>query len=177
MANRPRRRHHAGNCRCFERKDLHRRTLLCGVGFATPLALLFTIAQLATPPHLLGLTTGQLISARAIGQPVGASVLVAVFKAKLSTILPAEVSAAALKAGLPATSLPSLVGGIATGDSTLIMSAPGVTTAIVEAASAAAMDSYVKSFHYGWDTALPFVVVALLIVFALDGPKIKAQMT
>jgi hypothetical protein len=57
------------------------------------------------------------------------------------------------------------------------MSVPGVTTAIVEAASAATMDSYVKSFHYGWDTALPFVAVALAIVFALDGPKIKTQMT
>jgi hypothetical protein len=57
------------------------------------------------------------------------------------------------------------------------MSVPGVTTAIVEAASAATMDSYVKSFHYGWDTALPFVVVALLIAFALDGLKIKTQVT
>ena len=104
----------------------------------------YAIAQLATPPHLPDLTPGQLISARAIGQPVGASVLVADFKAKLSTILPAEVSAAALKAGLPATSLPSLVGGIATGNSTLIMAAPGVTTAIVKAASAAAIDTYVK---------------------------------
>ena len=150
---------------------------LCGVGFATPLALLFAVAQLATPPHLLGLTTGQLISARAIGQAVGASVLVAVFKAKVASILPAEVSAAALKAGLPESSLPALVGGISTGNTTLIMSAPGVTLPIIEAASAAATDSYVRSFHYGWDTALPFVAIALLIVFALDGPKIKSQMT
>jgi hypothetical protein len=150
---------------------------LCGVGFATPLALLFAVAQLATPPHLLGLTTGQLISARAIGQAVSASVLVAVFKAKIASILPAEVGAAAMKAGLPATGLPALVGGIATGNSTLIMSALDVTPSIIEAASAAATDSYIKSFHHGWDTALPFVAIALLIVLALDGPKIKTQMT
>lgn len=119
---------------------------LCGVGFATPLALLFAVAQLATPHHLLGLATGQLIAARAIGQAVGASVLVAVFQAKVATIQPAKVSAAALKAGLPATSLPGLVGGIATGRKTLIMSAPGVTMEIIGAASAAATDAYVSPF-------------------------------
>lgn len=80
--------------------------LLCGVGFATPLALLFAVAQLATPHHLLGLATGQLVAARAIGQAVGVNVLLAVFQVKVATMLPAEVSAAALKAGLSATSLP-----------------------------------------------------------------------
>lgn len=48
---------------------------LIGVGFSTPLALLFAVSQLATPPHLLGLTTGQLIAARGVGQAVGASLL------------------------------------------------------------------------------------------------------
>lgn len=57
------------------------------------------------------------------------------------------------------------------------MSAPGVTMEIIGAASNAATDAHVKSFHCGWDPALPFVAVALLIVFALDGKKIKAQMT
>lgn len=150
---------------------------ITGVGFATPLALLFAIAQLATPPHLLGLTTGQLISARAIGQAVGASVLVAVFKAKASTLVPADVAAAAVKAGLPATSLTVFVTGIATGNVSLIESVPGVTPAIIGAGSAAAVAAYVESFHYGWYTALPFAIVALLIVFLLDGKKIKAQMT
>lgn len=79
--------------------------LLCGVGFATPLALLFAVAQLATPHHLFGLATGQLVAPRALGQLVGVNVLLAVFQVKVATMLPAEVSAAALKAGLPATSL------------------------------------------------------------------------
>ena len=55
--------------------------------------------------------------------------------------------------------------------------APGVNLKIVEAASVAATDAYVKSFHYGWGTALPFVAIALLIIMALDGSNIKAQMT
>lgn len=141
---------------------------LCGVGFATPLTLLFAVAQLATSHHLLGLATGQLIAARAISQAVGASALGAAFQAKVATILPAKVSTTALKAGLPITSLPELVRGIATGNKTLIMSAPGDTMETIGAASNAATDAYVKSFHYGWDTALPFVAVALLIAFALD---------
>lgn len=149
---------------------------IIGVGFATPLALLFAVAQLATPPHLLELTTGQLMSCRAIGQAVGASVLVAVFKAEVSASLPVDVATAAVKAGLSQTSLKEFVTGIAAGNVTMIESAPGVTPAIIGTGSAAA-HAYIASFHYGWYTALPFAIIALLIVCLLDGKKIKAQMT
>lgn len=150
---------------------------LVGIGFATPLALLFAIAQLATAPHLLGLTTGQLISARGVGQTVGASVLVAIFKAKISTILPTYVSKAAVEAGLPHSSVAVFVEGIAAGNATITKSAPGVTQAIIEAGETAATAAYIRSFHLGWTSALPFAIVALLLVFLLDGKKIKTQMT
>ena len=150
---------------------------IAGAGFATPLALLFAAAQLATPPHLLGLATGQIIACRAVGQAFGASVLEDVFLSKVGTILPADVAAAAVKAGLPATSIVTFVTGIAAGNVTLIESAPGVTPQIIEAGSAAAIAAYVKSFHYGWYTAIAFVIIALLCVCTLDGPKMKKQMT
>lgn len=47
----------------------------------------------------------------------------------------------------------------------------------MQAGSAAATQAQVESFHYGWETALPFAIVALLLVFLLSGKQIKAQMT
>jgi len=150
---------------------------IAGVGFSTPLALLFAVAQLATPPHLLGLTTGQLIAARGAGQTVSAAILAAVYDAKVKSILPAEVTAAVTKAGLRASSVPAFITAIAAENSTALEAVPGVSAAIISAGQEAVIDAYVESFHYGWYTAIPFAIVALLIVFLLNGKLIKAQMT
>ena len=150
---------------------------LVGIGFSTPLALLFAISQLATPPRLLGLTTGQLLASRGIGQAVGASVLVAVYKAKVTSILPAKVSAAVVQAGLPAKDVTAFITALTAQNETLLEAVPDVTPKIIAAGGAAAIQANVKSFHYAWYTALPFSVLALLIVFLLDGKKTKAQMT
>lgn len=150
---------------------------IIGVGFSTPLALLFAVSQLATPPHLLGLTTGQLIAARGVGQAVGASVLVAVYKAKVKSILPKKVAAAAVGAGLSAKSVPSFVAAVAAGNSTLIEAVPGVTPKIISAGSEAAIVAQVHSLRYGWYTALPFAIVALLLAGILSSKQIKSQMT
>ncbi|KAK0347944.1 hypothetical protein LTR02_001328 [Friedmanniomyces endolithicus] len=150
---------------------------IAGFGFSVPLALLFAVAQLATPRHLLGLTTGQLIAARGAGQTVGAAVLAAVYNAKVEVVLPEEVTTAALNAGLPSSSVPAFLTALTGGNTTALSSIPGATSAVIEVASAAAKHAYVESFHYGWYTALPFAIIALLSVFLLDGKKIKAQMT
>ena len=150
---------------------------IAGIGFATPLALLFAVAQLATAPHLLGLTTGQLIAARGAGQTVSAAVLAAVYGAKIQTILPAKVADAVMEAGLPPSSVAEFVTDIAKGNAIALMTIPGINDSIVAAGQTAATRAYVESFHYGWYTALPFAIVALLITFLLSSKTIKAQMT
>ena len=150
---------------------------LIGVGFSTPLALLFAVSQLATPPALLGLATGQLLAARAVGQAVGASILVAVYKAKVTTLLPASVSAAVTQAGLPPADVPAFITALETGNATLIEAVPDVTAPIIEAGAAAATAATVKSFHFGWYTSLPFAILALLLVLLLSSKQIKAEMT
>ncbi|KAL8280780.1 hypothetical protein RQP46_006784 [Phenoliferia psychrophenolica] len=143
---------------------------IAGVGFATPLALLNAAAQLAIPKHLLGLGTGQIIAARAFGTTIGATIFVAIFTAKVTVLLPAEIAAVALKAGLPATSLPEVMGGIATANATLVGMAPGLTPAIAGAATKAA----IQACKYA---CIPFVAIALIGSIALDGPAIKKQMS
>ncbi|KAL8283564.1 hypothetical protein RQP46_005667 [Phenoliferia psychrophenolica] len=151
--------------------------VLAGAGFAAPLALLNASAQLAVPKHLLGLATGQIIACRAFGAMIGAVIFVTIFTAKSATILPASVAAAAIKAGLPVTSVTAVVTGILTQNSTLTMSAPGVTPAILAAAGGGVLDGYASAFHFGWYASIPFLVVGLVIAIALDGPAIKNAMT
>lgn len=96
---------------------------------------------------MLGLATGPIIACRELGQAFDASVLEDVFLSTADTILTANVAATAIKAGLPATSVVMFVTGIATGNTTLILSAPGVTPQIIDAGSAAAVAAYVNPFH------------------------------
>jgi hypothetical protein len=147
------------------------------VGFSTPLALLFAVAQLATPPHLLGLTTGQLIASRASGQAISAAIPAPVYQSKIKRFLPGDVTPAVTAAGLPSDSVSAFISAVTAGDTAALQSLTSGNGAIITAGMNAATTAYVDSFHYGWYTALPFSIVALLIVFLLSGKTIKAQMT
>ena len=92
------------------------------------------------------------------------------------------------------SSLPDLVVGIATGNAPLVEMAPGLTPAIAEAATVAAVTACAslsntalhrdvqssstdaKSFSFGWYACIPFVAIALIGSIALDGPAIRRQM-
>ncbi|KAL8280719.1 hypothetical protein RQP46_006723 [Phenoliferia psychrophenolica] len=143
---------------------------LAGVGFSTPLALFNATAQLAVPKRLLGLATGQFIAARAFGASVGAVIFVTILQTKAKVLLPTGVVAAALKAGLPAASLPAFVGGLLTGNATLLAEAKGTTPAILAAAGAAVKEAF------GWYASIPFCAIAVAMCCYLDSAAIKRQM-
>lgn len=77
-------------------------------------------------------------------------VATAVWTQKLTDALPVMIAEAAIKAGLPPTSLKIFVTGIATNNVTLAETAPGVTPAIVMAGGAAALDAYAFALKYIW---------------------------
>jgi hypothetical protein len=76
--------------------------------------------------------------------------------------LPGNIAHAALGAGLPASSVTQFVGGLAGQNTTLLMSTPGVTPAIIGAGAGALLETYSKSFRSVWITAIPFVALAAL---------------
>ncbi|KAL8281240.1 hypothetical protein RQP46_006274 [Phenoliferia psychrophenolica] len=133
---------------------------IAGFGFSAPIALLIATAQLGVEPQYIGLVSGLLISARSVGGAIGVAIATAVWEQKLTVALPAYIAKAAVKAGLPETSLVTFVTGIATNN---------VTPAILMAGGAAALDAYAYALKYIWIVVIPFVVIAMLSCLFLTG--------
>lgn len=83
--------------------------------------------------------------------------------------LPSNIAKAGIEAGLPSSSVTQFVGGLAGQNTTLLMSTPGVTPAIIGAGADALLDTYLKSFRSVWITAIPFVALAAVgMLFSPD---------
>ncbi|KAL8292166.1 hypothetical protein RQP46_001632 [Phenoliferia psychrophenolica] len=136
--------------------------VLCGIGFAAPLVFLNMVTQLAVKPELMGLATSLIISSRSIGGAVGIAICGAVFTSKATVKIPAYVIAAVVKAGLPAASIPAVVGGIAGSKPAMYASAKGVTPAIIAAGKRALLLAYTDSLRFIWIVAIPFVVLGIV---------------
>lgn len=147
---------------------------VAGMGWSAPLALVSTVVQLSVGPEFIGRATALAIMARSVGGSVGASIAAAVFTAKITTALPAYIAKVGIELGLPTTSLPEFVGGLATGNLTLAEMAPGVTPQMLQAGGVAAASAYAFAFKYVWIVQIPFLTVALILACCLK--SVKADM-
>jgi hypothetical protein len=100
---------------------------------------------------------------RSLGGAAGTAVYTSIFQSKAASIIPVEVSAAAIADGLPTASIPEFL-GILTGEVTTlpITDVPGVTPAIIGSSSLALKQAYVAAFRYVWLTSIAFGVLALI---------------
>ncbi len=76
--------------------------------------------------------------------------------------LGSNISKAALKAGLPASSLGEFVPAVIAQNHTAVGLVSGVNGTIIEAGVHAVLTTYLKAFHHVWLTAIPFIGVALI---------------
>lgn len=120
----------------------------------------------------IGLATGVLGSIRAIGGAIAQTIYVSILQNKVATNLPALVTPAATKAGLPTSSLPQLFAGITAGNFTAV---PGITPEIIAAAGAATQQAYIESFKIVFYATIPFGV--LLIVFSALSPNFEKYLS
>jgi hypothetical protein len=109
--------------------------------------------------------TGLTYSARAIGGAFGSAILDAIINNKLASY-DADVGSAAIAAGLPANSVPVLLQALASGMPSTV---PGVTDAIIAAATAASRNAYGRAYRFAWIPIIPFVIVAMVCVACLKG--------
>lgn len=65
----------------------------------------------------------------------------------MNAMLPGRVASAVLPLGLPPTSLPLLLGAMASGEETAVLAVPGVTPVIVQAALTATKFTYAAAFR------------------------------
>ena len=140
---------------------------LAGLGFGCPLILIIAGVQLATPHHLIATATAVVTSSRAVGAATFTAIYGAALGSRTSVKLPSYVAAAAIKGGLPASSVQAFVGAILTKDAAALPSIPGVTPAIIAGGVAAARQALADSFRVIFIIAPPFGALAVVLCWFL----------
>lgn len=135
---------------------------LCGLGFGAPLILIITGVQLSTPHHLIATATAVTTSSRAVAATIFTAIYAAAFSTRIGTDLPAYIAQAALKAGLPSTSLKAFVGALAGNDTAALSKIPGVTPAIIGAGVVALKQAFADSVRVVYEIAAPFGALACI---------------
>lgn len=140
-------------------------SVLVGIGQAGPLTLLVACVQFTAPHAFLSTATGMAFSARAIGGAFGSAVLDAIVNGHLASNYAALVGQAAVDAGLPSSSVPSLLAAMAAG-TTYDDSAGvgGATDAVWRAAVNESRWVYAKAYQLAWASVIPFVALAIVAV-------------
>ncbi|KAF8191430.1 major facilitator superfamily domain-containing protein [Mycena galopus ATCC 62051] len=139
--------------------------ILSGIGQSGPLTLIVALTQFTAPHQFLSTATGLAFSARAIGGAFGSAILNAIINNKLASY-DADVGAAAIAAGLPTDSVPALLQALASG---MLSTVPGVTDAVIAAATTASHNVYARAYRFAWIPIIPFVVVAMVCIAYLKG--------
>lgn len=142
--------------------------VIAGLGQAGPLTLLPACIQYTAPHAFLSTATGMAFSSRAIGGAFGSAVLDAIINGRLAGHYAPAVTAAALGAGLPESSVPDLLAALASGARDGV---PGATTSIWEAALNESRWQYTHAYRLAWASIIPFVVLAIIAVACMKGVK------
>ncbi|KIV81317.1 hypothetical protein PV11_03509 [Exophiala sideris] len=138
----------------------------CLAGFGTGIIDSYTLPliTLAALDELIGLAIGTIGFMRSIGGAAGISIFSSILTSKAAIFIPAQVVPAALKAGLPETSLAEFL-GILTGavQGQDITKVPGITPPIIVKTTAALQGAYLGSFKYVWYSGIAFSVLAFCL--------------
>ncbi|OCK84372.1 siderophore iron transporter, partial [Lepidopterella palustris CBS 459.81] len=149
-------------------------SLISSIGIGWMEAICLTGGPLMVDPANIGVATGVQFSARTGLSTLAISIYVTILDNKVKTNLPKYVIPAALKAGLPQTSLVALFTAITSGSATAALAVPGITPQILEAATAAAQLAYTKSFQTVYFASIAFGVLSIIasvfgVTSKLDG--------
>uniref|UniRef100_A0A0D2Y777 Major facilitator superfamily (MFS) profile domain-containing protein n=1 Tax=Fusarium oxysporum (strain Fo5176) TaxID=660025 RepID=A0A0D2Y777_FUSOF len=108
--------------------------ILPGIALPSIVPLSMVSAQFATTPELIALTSALMTSIRSLGGSIGLAINNAVLHNALDKELPKKIAEAALPLGLPASSLPALIQGLASQNKQAVAAVPGLTPEIAQAA-------------------------------------------
>ncbi|KAI0146392.1 MFS general substrate transporter [Xylariaceae sp. FL1272] len=144
--------------------------VLTGIGQSGPLTLLVACVQFTAPHAFLSTATGLAFSARAIGGAFGSAVLDAIINGCLSGHYAPAVSKAAIDAGLPESSVPTLLEALSTGEIGSD-SVEGANETIWEEVLSASHWQYAYAYRLAYSSIIPFVFLAIVAVALLKGVK------
>ncbi len=144
---------------------------LFGLGFGAPLALIIAGVQLSTPYHLIATATALTTSTRAVSAAMFTAIYSAVINGRISKYVPSYVAEAAVRAGLPISSVPAFVGALASNNITALPQIPGVTPMVIAAGVKALKQAFADGIRAVFMIAAPFGAVACIACFFLGDMK------
>ncbi|KIX05619.1 uncharacterized protein Z518_03591 [Rhinocladiella mackenziei CBS 650.93] len=115
----------------------------------------------------IGLSLGLLGAFRSLAGALAQAIYVTVLNNKSTVLIPQYVTAAALKAGLPESSLGALFAAISAGTAEAFANVPGITPAIQLDVINALKDAYQKSGSYVYIVATAFAGLGLILCFCM----------
>ncbi|KAK2809258.1 hypothetical protein FQN50_003899 [Emmonsiellopsis sp. PD_5] len=125
------------------------------------------IAQLVVSDKHIGTSFGTMGCVRVGVGVIGTAIVMAILAAKIPIELQAHVAPAALKAGLPETSLAALFAALAKATEDALAAVPGINGEIMAAVGMAQREGYAAAYRYIYYTTIPFGVVATAAACAL----------
>jgi hypothetical protein len=140
---------------------------LVGLGFGAPLALIIAGVQLSTPYHLIATGTALTTSTRAMFTAIYSTVV----NNRLDKYIPSYVAKAAVRAGLPITSVPAFVGALASNNVTALPHIPGVTPLVIGSGVNALKHAFADGLRVVFMIAAPFGALACIACFFLGDMK------
>ncbi|KAK0717444.1 major facilitator superfamily domain-containing protein [Lasiosphaeria miniovina] len=149
--------------------------VLLGTALGMTLTTLVTAAQLSTPPELISIASGILISVRSLGGTVGLAIYNALFNEAMGH-LGSNVADAVLADGLAPENVGPFLDALGSQNATALSAIPGVTPETVERGAAALQDTYVTAFRHVWIAGGCFVALAAVVAGFLFDPRKEFNM-
>ncbi|KAJ5611177.1 major facilitator superfamily domain-containing protein [Penicillium lagena] len=144
---------------------------LAGFGFGAPLILIIVGVQLSTPHHLIATATAATTCSRAVAGSMFTAIYSAALDARLAKYIPSYVAEAAVRAGLPKSSLGPFIKAITADDSDALQSIRGVSPTIISAGITALKQAYADGLRVVYIIAAPFGLLACVACFFLGDLK------
>lgn len=144
---------------------------LAGLGFGAPLVLIVAGVQLSTPHHLIATATALTTCSRAVSSAVFTAINAAALNTRLDNYIPNYVAEAALRAGLPRTSLAAFVGALASNNRAALSNVAGITPSIIDAGVVALKQAFADGIRVVFIIAAPFGALACIGCFFLGDLK------
>ncbi|KAK4944541.1 hypothetical protein LTR10_015975 [Elasticomyces elasticus] len=143
--------------------------VLAGIGMGILLPTIIVAAQLSTPPHMISLASGLVISIRSLGAAIGIAINNAIYNDALAKNIAPKIAAAVLPLGLPKSSLVTLIPAVVASNATALQNVPGATPEIIAAAQGGLIEAFSIGFRNAWIAAASFVAVAVVgSLFLMD---------
>ncbi|KAF9886962.1 hypothetical protein FE257_010703 [Aspergillus nanangensis] len=149
-------------------------TALLGAAVGIQTSLLIVVVSVCTPNELIATAISVAAASRALGGSIGTVIFSQIFSSKLRGYLSEDISAQVTAAGLPETSVSSLLKAVLADDQDALSSIPGVTPSILAAALKGEELAYAHAFKFVWYSLIPFVALSLVVALFLK--PIKQQL-